>query len=109
MYLVTENVVCVTDERRAKLRAKTLEYLYKLPLYAALPRAKKNELYDSMYKVFEEEAFCEDHNITGKQYTESGSSVFYCGQVIEFSDKAGADNFISDMCELYACCSDSFN
>ena len=85
------------------LRAKVLKHLYSIPFYKDLPRAKKNELYDAMMKVYAEESFCKGHNITDKQYTETGSSVFYCGQEITFSDKAGADNFISDMYELSMC------
>lgn len=86
------------------LRARVLKHLYtNIPFYKDLPREKKNELYDAMMKVFAEEEFCKEHNITDKQITENGSSVYYCGQVIDFSDKSGADNFITDMYELSMC------
>ena len=91
--------------KQTDLRAKVLKHLYtNIPFYKDLSREKKNELYDAMMKVFAEEAFCDEHNITDKQITESGSSVYYCGQIVEFSDKAGADNFIADMYELSMCC-----
>lgn len=89
--------------KQENLRARVLKHLYTIPFYKDLPREKKNELYDAMMKVFAEEEFCKEHNITDRQITESGSSVYYCGQTIEFSDKAGADNFIADMCELSMC------
>ena len=37
--------------------------------------------------------FCEDYNIERQDTT----TVYYCGQEIEFNNEADADNFIADM------------
>lgn len=92
-----------TNRQLIAASEKTAEHLANLPFYHDLPRATQKMLYNEIFDSFLKEDFCESHNINDKQYTENGSSVFYCGQVIEFPDKVGADNFIEDMYELSAC------
>lgn len=49
--------------------------------------------------------FCEDYNIKKQQ---NATTVYYCGQEIEFSNEADADNFIADMYEIALCCADKW-
>lgn len=84
---------------------KANRYVSELPLYQEASRDRQKEIYNNIVKSYEKDQFCEDYNIK----KEIGSTtVYYCGQEIEFNSGADADNFIADMYEAAMCCNEKW-